>query len=150
MIPSRMIALSLAVVLSGAMVLLGACGPAPEPNVGVAIEPVDTSDSRVELTTEDGLPGESYAVLAAHGAWSWFGDPRAVFHEGEHRRTYAGFVTSIGDIALVQFDHDSRELASVVVKEQLQQDDRASPALMIRPDHRHTIQKKHRSTPVLA
>lgn len=86
--------------------------------------------------TEDGLPGESYATLASDGAWSWFGDPRAVFHGGEHRRTYVGFVTAIGDIGLAQFDHDSREVTSAVVVEQLQQDDRASPAVVVRPDHR--------------
>ncbi|MCK4409325.1 MAG: BNR-4 repeat-containing protein, partial [Candidatus Eisenbacteria sp.] len=83
-----------------------------------------------------GLRGESYAALTSDGAWCWFGDPRAVFHEGEHRRTYAGFVTSSGDLALAQFDHDSREVTSAVVKEQLQQDDRASPAVVVRPDHR--------------
>jgi len=136
MISSRIGAFSLAIVMSGALVLLGACGPAPDPSVEVAAELVDAPDSSVELLTEDGLPGESYAVLASDGAWSWFGDPRAIFHEGEYRRTYAGFVTSIGDIALVQFDHDSGEVASSVVAEQLQQDDRASPAILVRPDHR--------------
>ncbi len=133
MISSRIVVLSLTAAF---LVLLSACGPAPDPSVEVAAELVDAPDSSVELLTEDGLPGESYAVLASDGAWSWFGDPRAVFHEGEYRRTYAGFVTSIGDIALVQFDHDSREVSSVVVAEQLQQDDRASPAVLVRPDHR--------------
>jgi len=136
MVLSRIIVLSLTMAVLSALVFLGACGPAPEPRVEIVAEPVDASDSRVELLTEDGLPGESYAVLVPDGAWCWFGGPRALFNAGEHRRTYVGFVTSIGDIALVQFDHDSREVASGVIKEQLQQDDRASPAIVARQDHR--------------
>ncbi|MFH1689213.1 MAG: BNR-4 repeat-containing protein [Candidatus Eisenbacteria bacterium] len=39
-------------------------------------------------------------------------------------------------MALAHFDHDSGEIVSAVVKEQPQQDDHASPAVLVRPDHR--------------
>jgi hypothetical protein len=92
--------------------------------------------SRVELITADGLPGEAYAELTPDGAWSWFGDPRAVCYEGERRCTYAGCVTSSGDVVVAQYDHDTGEIVSTVVKEELQRDDHASPALLVRPDGR--------------
>jgi hypothetical protein len=133
---SRTVALLLIAVLSVTLGLLGACGPAPEPGGEVVEEVAQAPDSRVELVVEDGLPGESYAVLAEDGAWCWFGDPRAVFHEGEHRRTFVGFVTSTGDVTLVHYDHDSKEVASAVVAEHLQEDDHASPAVLARPDGR--------------
>ena len=34
--------------------------------------------------------------LTSSAAWSWFGDPRAVYHEGAHRRTYTGWVSRDG------------------------------------------------------
>lgn len=123
-------------VLSGTLGLLGACGPAPETGGEVVEEIAQVPDSRVELVIEDGLPGESYAVLATDGAWCWFGDPRAVFYRGEHRRTFVGFVTSTGDVTLAHYDHDSKEVASAVVAEHLQEDDHASPAVLVRPDGR--------------
>ncbi|MEA3409377.1 MAG: hypothetical protein U9Q95_03415, partial [Candidatus Eisenbacteria bacterium] len=104
---ARIVALTLAAALSLVLGLLGACGPVPESGGEVAEEVAQAPDSRVELVTEDGLPGESYAVLATDGAWCWFGDPRAVFYEGEHRRTFVGFVTSTGDVTLAHYDHDS-------------------------------------------
>ncbi len=136
MIHSRAALLSLAAALSAALLLPGACGPVPSPAADVAGEPPGDIGERVDLVVEDGLPGESYAELTADGAWSWFGGPRAVFDSGEHRRTYVGFVTSTGDIAVAHFDHDSGEVVSAVSKEQLQQDDHASPAILVRPDHR--------------
>lgn len=136
MIPSRIAALLLAVALSASLGVLGACGPIPSPAADVAEEQAGAPGARVRLVTENGLPGESYAELASDGAWSWFGGPRAVFHAGGHRRTYAGFVTSTGDVALAHFDHDSAEIVSAVAKEKLQQDDHASPAVLVRPDHR--------------
>ena len=36
--------------------------------------------------------------LTSSGAWSWFGDPRAVYHEGAHRRTYTGWVSRDGSV----------------------------------------------------
>jgi hypothetical protein len=90
----------------------------------------------VELVTADGLAGEAYAELTPDGAWSWFGDPRAVYYEGERRCTYAGWVTASGDVVVAQYDHDTGEIVSTVVDEELQRDDHASPALLVRPDGR--------------
>jgi len=128
--------LCLAAALASVLILTGGCGPAPATGGDPAEEPAGTPIESVEFITEDGLPGESYGLLAPDAAWSWFGGPRAVFMEGEHRRTYVGFATSTGDVTLAQFDHGSRQTVTTIVKEQLQPDDHASPALLARPDNR--------------
>jgi hypothetical protein len=98
----------------------------------------DAATPTLTLVRQNGLPGESYARLVADGAWSWFGDPRAVSHQGEHRRTYVGYVTSTGDIDIAQFDHLTGEVVTGTLKADLQRDANASPAVIVRPDHRIT------------
>ena len=36
--------------------------------------------------------------LTSSGAWSWFGDPRSVYFDGAHRRTYTGWVSTSGSV----------------------------------------------------
>ncbi len=79
------------------------------------------------------------APVAADAAWCWFQDPRAVYHHGEHRRTYAGYVTSAGDVAVASYDHDSHELRRSIVARAFQRDDHASPALHVLEDGRLVV-----------
>jgi hypothetical protein len=74
--------------------------------------------------------------IAASGGWSWFGDPRALHHEGEYRRTYLGYITSTGDIGVAQYDHDTAELTKQVLMSGFQVDDHNVPAIVVRPDRR--------------
>lgn len=85
-----------------------------------------------------GLPnsGETYPAITGDGAWCWIGDPRAVYYEGEHRRTYIGWVNAQGDIRVASYDHDTGETVTTTVREELQRDDHANPALLVRPDGR--------------
>lgn len=76
------------------------------------------------------------APFAGDAAWCWFQDPRAVYHDGEHRRTYAGYVTAAGDVAVASYDHDTHELRRAVVAPAFQRDDHAAPALQVLPDGR--------------
>jgi len=85
---------------------------------------------------EPARPGEDYRLLTPDGAWCWIGDPRAVYYEGEHRRTYAGWVNAQGDIRVASYDHDTGETVTTTVREELQRDDHANPALLVRPDGR--------------
>ena len=56
-------------------------------------------------------PGASAAATREErlgsGAWSWFGDPRAVHHEGRHRRTYVGWISPHGEVQVMSYDHSS-------------------------------------------
>ena len=80
------------------------------------------------------------AVAAEHpigdGAWSWFGDPRAVTHDG---RTYVGWVDQEGDVKVSSYDHTTGERVTAVLQARLNQDDHANPSLFVRPDGRLTI-----------
>ena len=73
------------------------------------------------------------APVAPDAAWCWFQDPRAVYDDG---RTYTGYVTAAGDVAVAAYDHRANELRRFVVARGFQRDDHASPALYVRPDGR--------------
>lgn len=75
-------------------------------------------------------------TLTDDGAWCWFADPRAVYHEGTKQRTYLGWVTSGGDIVVAHHDHATGRTESAVLHEKLDKDDHANPALLVREDGR--------------
>ena len=70
------------------------------------------------------------------GAWSWFGDPRAVTYDG---RTYVGWVDLEGDIKVSSFDHASGERVTAVLAARLNRDDHANPSIQVRPDGRLVV-----------
>jgi hypothetical protein len=74
--------------------------------------------------------------LTSSGAWSWFGDPRAVYHEGAHRRTYTGWVSRDGSVQVASFDHDTGQRTIATLKARLQIDDHNNPSILVRPDGR--------------
>lgn len=73
------------------------------------------------------------APFAPNGAWCWFQDPRAVYADG---RTYAGYVTSGGDVAVSAYDHRRNELRRAIIAHRFQRDDHVAPALHVLPDGR--------------
>ena len=74
--------------------------------------------------------------LTPSGAWSWFGDPRSVYHEGAHRRTYTGWVSTNGSVQVASYDHDSGLRTITTLKSRLQIDDHDNPSILVRPDGR--------------
>jgi len=70
------------------------------------------------------------------GAWSWFGDPRAVHFTGLHRRTYVGWTARNGDIEIAAYDHDSRVRTTARLGNEKPIDDHNNPAIQILPDGR--------------
>jgi len=75
--------------------------------------------------------GSIYESLTYDGAWCWFSDPRAIYYEGKHKRTYATWVNSFGDIVVGFYDHDTKNIHTHVVYDQLQADDHAAPSILI-------------------
>src|SRR6266699_3721740 len=57
------------------------------------------------------------------GAWSWFGDPRAVYHQGAHRRSYIGWDAPDGSIQVASYDHDTGQQVIATLKARFQIDD---------------------------
>ena len=82
------------------------------------------------------LAAEKYKNLAPDGTWCWFADPRAAFHAGRHKRTYAGWVNTAGDIQIAAYDHQKQSIETVDLHVILQKDDHCNPAILIRPDGR--------------
>ncbi|MGH2799093.1 MAG: BNR-4 repeat-containing protein, partial [Thermoleophilaceae bacterium] len=70
------------------------------------------------------------------GAWSWFGDPRAVTAAG---KTYVGWVDHEGDIKVSSYDHASGERVTAALAARLNRDDHANPSIHVRPDGRLAI-----------
>ncbi|MGK9370087.1 glycoside hydrolase family 88 protein [Melioribacter sp. Ez-97] len=90
----------------------------------------------VKHIDKTGNHSESYQSLTFDGAWCWFSDPRAVYYEGNHRRTYAAWVDSYGDVIVGYYDHDAKKIASKVLEDNFEIDDHDNPSLLFMPDGR--------------
>ncbi len=82
------------------------------------------------------------------GAWSWFGDPRAVRFNGMHRRTYVGWSAGNGDIEIAAYDHDSLVRTTARVGTE-RKDDHNNPAIQILPDRRVRVYWSYHGGPQL-
>ena len=58
---------------------------------------------------------ETYQSMTFNGSWCWFSDPRAVYYEGNHKRTYSGWIDNYGDVHIAFYDHETKEIQSTVV-----------------------------------
>ena len=77
-----------------------------------------------------GINSEAYESVTHDGAWCWFADPRAVYHEGEHKRTYSTWVDSHGSIFVNSFDHETGEEKTALIDPYFQADDHNVPAIL--------------------
>ena len=75
--------------------------------------------------------GEFYLSFTDNGAWCWFSDPRAIYFNGKHSRTYAGWVDSSGNIIVGFYDHDLKRIETKVLHTNLEKDDHDNPSLFI-------------------
>lgn len=90
----------------------------------------------VALAAPAAQAGPPVSQTLGSGAWIWFSDPRAVYHEGQHRASYAGWVNAKGNAMLGSYDHDTHVISTVVLKYGVGRDDHANPTLQILPDGR--------------
>jgi hypothetical protein len=79
---------------------------------------------------------EDFVTITEDGSWCWFSDPRAIYYNGIHERTYTGFVTSEGDIMVTCKDHRTGDVAKTLIYPKLQADDHVNPSLLFLPDGR--------------
>ena len=81
---------------------------------------------------EDSLENnERQLTFTNDGAWCWFSDPRAVYHQGKYKRTYSGWVTADGSIEVGYYDHDLDTVVSSIIDEKLQVDDHNNPSFIM-------------------
>ncbi|MEK6478924.1 BNR-4 repeat-containing protein [Catalinimonas sp. 4WD22] len=100
------------------LILLGIVCLSP---LHVAAQNSEENTSTVKTFTED-------------GAWCWFSDPRAVYYEGQHQRTYASWVDSTGNIMIGYYDHENGDTQTKILHEDLERDDHDNPALHFTPE----------------
>src|SRR4051794_34698922 len=67
------------------------------------------------------------------GAWSWFGDPRAVY---AHRSVYTGWIDGRGDVQVARWLRGSGRVQVRTIKRGLGRDDHNNPSLLVRRDGR--------------
>ena len=87
--------------------------------------------ARVSHDKTSGMDTETYTSFTFDGAWCWFSDPRAVYFEGKHKRTYAGWIDRYGDVHIGYYDHETGLIDSKVIYDGLQVDDHDNPTLMV-------------------
>ena len=82
-------------------------------------------------------PDESPAIaISKDGAWCWFQDPRAIYIDGKYRRTYAGSMTSYGQLQVGAYDHKTGQTEIATLKENWDIDDHNTNSFLVRPDRR--------------
>jgi len=105
-------------VWAGAALLLPvSCGPAAPP----------------EKITKGPRPASEYLSLTDDGAWCWFGDPRALYHDG---KVYAGWNSKEGGIWVGTCDVATGAVERTCIHPNLEQDDHDTPSLLVRNDGR--------------
>lgn len=107
--------------------------------------------SNTTLNKEAGNHSETYRSFTFDGAWCWFSDPRAVYYEGKHKRTYAGWVDSYGDIIVGYYDHDTEKIKTVVLEDNFEADDHDNPGLLFSSDGKLMVffSKHSTSSPII-
>jgi BNR repeat-containing family member len=73
-----------------------------------------------------------------HGAWSWFGDPRAVYVAGQYQEIFVGWIDWTGKVTVGAYD-PAFGLMSRQVIGSLFHDDHSAPSIFVEPDHRLTV-----------
>ena len=113
----------------------------------VEVDGLDDGEHGFRVVARDAAGNESAPAEASwtvvprqttlgDGAWSWFADPRAVHHEGRHRRTYVGWVARDGDVKVSAYDHVTLARTTALIAPAVEVDDHANPAIQVLPDGR--------------
>jgi hypothetical protein len=74
--------------------------------------------------------------VSPDGAWTYFTEPRAINYDGQHRRTYVGWLDSRGQIVVASYDHRSHVRTRAVLRTGERVDDHNNPSILARPDGR--------------
>ncbi len=73
-----------------------------------------------------------------HGSWSWFGDPRAVYVQGQYDEIFVGWIDWSGNLTIGAYDPQYGVTSTHVVGT-LFHDDHSAPSIFVEPDNRLTV-----------
>ena len=80
-------------------------------------------------------PGEQFAPLGQDAMWTWYAEPKAVYYEGLHKRTYAAWTMRSGTKQIGYYDHDTKDTVILNLPTMpYGGDDHNHPAIIMRPD----------------
>jgi BNR repeat-containing family member len=85
-------------------------------------------------------PGAAARQLGTwgHGAWSWFGDPRAVEVDGQYDEIFVGWIDWFGNVVIGAYDPAFGMMRTRVLAT-LFHDDHSAPSIFVEPDKRLTL-----------
>jgi hypothetical protein len=81
-------------------------------------------------------PGSEFTSITNNGAWTWYGNPVAIYYEGKYKKTYMGWISNNGVIAVASYDHQTGDTVTKVIRTGYAADDHNHPSLLMRPDGR--------------
>lgn len=83
-----------------------------------------------------GSPGEDFPEATNDGNWVTTNSPRAIYYEGEHKKTYSGWIERKGSIVVWSYDHLTGEEKTFTLHENFHSDTHDNPAIHVRKDGR--------------
>jgi hypothetical protein len=79
---------------------------------------------------------DAFPSFTNDGVWTWYGEPKAVYFEGTHKRTYVGWTSQTGKESVAYYDHETGQTKVKVLQKSYGKDDHDHPSLIMRPDGR--------------
>ena len=93
------------------------CRPVSVTGVSLTARSHDFNATATPITGHAGMTDAIGYLFAPDGAWCWFQDPRAVYFNRQHERTYAGWMTGHGNLEVGAFDHATGDGATLHVED---------------------------------
>lgn len=92
------------------------------------------------LSSSDGPHAQIQVQVSSwgHGAWSWFGDPRAVYVTGQYDELFVGWIDWSGQVTVGAYDPQFGVISKQVIG-RLRPDDHSAPSILVEPDKRLTV-----------
>ena len=115
-------------------------GSAVSADAGSAVSADAGSAVSADLaSTTSADPATASVGSWGHGAWSWFGDPRAVYVAGQYDEIFVGWISWTGDITIGAYDPQYGVLTTSVIGHAFTTITHSSPSILVEPDQRLTV-----------
>ena len=75
-------------------------------------------------------------TLTPNGSWDWFAAPRSVYISGDYNKSYMQWVSSSGRLYGGSYNHSTRQVKTITLKEDWGRDDRNIGSWLVLPDNR--------------
>jgi hypothetical protein len=102
--------------------------------LALALAAIFASSAGASATVTRVAPNQTFQTITGIGAWSFFGDARAVKVDDKY---FLGWTTPSGQVQVGEYDPDSGKTTQITLGPRMEQgDDHENPSLMVRADGR--------------